>query len=138
MTASSLSAGPSCEMDKLIVQIVGKHHSDQQKVQLISETGDRAYSSTPEKLEHTLCSSTLEVWDHISGTRLELRIATTEGKPICLPLFNDTQVTPRQSDTQFNQIVPVYDLGHTRAGARGLRVRVLSGDAVARAGDSSR
>ncbi|SDX79022.1 hypothetical protein SAMN05444064_1503 [Pseudomonas syringae] len=123
MTASSLSAGPSCEMDKLIVQIVGKHHSDQQKVQLISETGDRAYPSTPEKLEHTLCSSTLEVWDHISGTRLELQIATTEGEPICLPLFNDTQVTPRQSDTQFNQIVPVlpfvplpgsktvYDLG---------------------------
>ncbi|MCF5647932.1 hypothetical protein GIV51_26320, partial [Pseudomonas syringae] len=123
MTASRLSAGPSCETGKLIAQIVGKDHPDQQQLLLVSAKGDQVYPSQPEKLDHTLYSSVLEVWDHIDGAHLHLQIATIEGEPIRLPLLSNPQVTPRQADAQFNQIVPVlpfvplpgsktvYDLG---------------------------
>ncbi|WP_257110775.1 toxin VasX [Pseudomonas ficuserectae] len=107
MTNGSLSAGPSCEMDKLIVQIVGKKHSDQQQVLLLGSDGTRIYSPKSEVLERELFSSTLKVWDHIEGTHLHLQIATLEGEPIRLPLLSGTKVTPRQADAQFNQIVPV-------------------------------
>ncbi|POD75893.1 hypothetical protein BKM17_12885 [Pseudomonas syringae group genomosp. 3] len=123
MTAGRLSDGPSCEMDKLIVQIVGKKHSDQQQVLLLGSDGTRIYPPKSEVLERELFSSTLKVWDHIEGTHLHLQIATLDGEPIRLPLLSDTKVTPRQADAQFNQIVPVlpfvalpgsktvYDLG---------------------------
>ncbi|WP_143515738.1 toxin VasX, partial [Pseudomonas savastanoi] len=107
MTNGSLSAGPSCEMDKLIVQIVGKDHSEQQQVLLLGSDGTRIYSPKSEVLERELFSSTLKVWDHIEGTHLHLQIATLEGEPIRLPLLSGTKVTPRQADAQFNQIVPV-------------------------------
>ncbi|KWS50003.1 hypothetical protein AL057_24435 [Pseudomonas amygdali pv. myricae] len=107
MTSGRLSDGPSCEMDKLIVQIVGKKHSDQQQVLLLGSDGTRIYSPKSEVLERELFSSTLKVWDHIEGTHLHLQIATLEGEPIRLPLLSGTKVTPRQADAQFNQIVPV-------------------------------
>ncbi|MCR8717076.1 hypothetical protein NVV30_00010 [Pseudomonas syringae] len=107
MTIGRLSDGPSCEMDKLIVQIVGKKHSDQQQVLLLGSDGTRIYPPKSEVLERELFSSTLKVWDHIEGTHLHLQIATIDGEPIRLPLLNDTKVTPRQADAQFNQIVPV-------------------------------
>ncbi|GAO93504.1 hypothetical protein PSA5_12325 [Pseudomonas syringae pv. actinidiae] len=107
MTIGRLSDGPSCEMDKLIVQIVGKKHSDQQQVLLLGSDGARIYPPKSEVLERELFSSTLKVWDHIEGTHLHLQIATLEGEPIRLPLLSDTKVTPRQADAQFNQIVPV-------------------------------
>uniref|UniRef100_UPI00062048B9 toxin VasX n=4 Tax=Pseudomonas avellanae TaxID=46257 RepID=UPI00062048B9 len=107
MTAGRLSDGPSCEMDKLIVQIVGKKHSDQQQVLLLGSDGTRIHPLKSEVLERELFSSTLKVWDHIEGTHLHLQIATLEGEPIRLPLLSDTKVTPRQADAQFNQIVPV-------------------------------
>lgn len=123
MTASRLSAGPSCETGKLITQVVGKDHPDQQQLLLVSAKGDQVYPSQPEKLDHALYSSVLEVWDHIDGAHLHLQIATIAGEPIRLPLLSNPQVTPRQADAQFNQIVPVlpfvplpgsktvYDLG---------------------------
>ncbi|RMV66380.1 toxin VasX [Pseudomonas coronafaciens] len=123
MTTDSLSAGPCCEMNKLIVQIAGRDHSDRQQVLLISPKDDRVYQSRPEKLDHVHYSCILEVWDHIDGAHLHLQIATIDGEPIRLPLLHKTQVTPRQADAQFNQIVPVlpfvplpgsrtvYDLG---------------------------
>ncbi|EGH14993.1 hypothetical protein PSYMP_28738, partial [Pseudomonas amygdali pv. morsprunorum str. M302280] len=98
---------PSCEMDKLIVQIVGKKHSDQQQVLLLGSDGTRIYPPKSEVLERELFSSTLKVWDHIEGTHLHLQIATLDGEAIRLPLLSDTKVTPRQADAQFNQIVPV-------------------------------
>ncbi|BCS44547.1 toxin VasX [Pseudomonas amygdali] len=107
MTTGRLSDGPSCEMDKLIVQIVGKDHSEQQQVLLVGSDGNRIYQAKSERLVNELFSSTLKVWDHIEGTRLHLQIATLEGEPIRLPLFSGTKVTPRQADAQFNQIVPV-------------------------------
>ncbi|MDU8606754.1 hypothetical protein, partial [Pseudomonas syringae group sp. 247E2] len=70
MTNGSLSAGPSCEMDKLIVQIVGKDHSEQQQVLLVGSDGNRIYQAKSERLVNELFSSTLKVWDHIEGTHL--------------------------------------------------------------------
>ncbi|MDU8582985.1 toxin VasX, partial [Pseudomonas syringae pv. actinidiae] len=107
MTIGRLSDGPSCEMDKLIVQIVGKKHSHQQQVLLLGSDGTRIYPPKSEVLERELFSSSLKVWDHIEGTHLHLQIATLDGEPIRLPLLSDTKVTPRQADAQFNQIVPV-------------------------------
>ncbi|WP_122564522.1 hypothetical protein [Pseudomonas viridiflava] len=107
MTTGRLSDGPSCEMDKLIVQIVGKKYSDQQQVLLLGSDGTRIYPPKSEVLYRELFSSTLKVWDHIEGTHLHLQIATLEGEPIRLPLLSATKVTPRQADAQFNQIVPV-------------------------------
>ncbi|MBL3659794.1 hypothetical protein JMN21_03520, partial [Pseudomonas syringae pv. actinidiae] len=43
MTIGRLSDGPSCEMDKFIVQIVGKKHSHQQQVLLLGSDGTRIY-----------------------------------------------------------------------------------------------
>ncbi|WP_189393348.1 hypothetical protein, partial [Pseudomonas avellanae] len=63
MTAGRLSDGPSCEMDKLIVQIVGKKHSDQQQVLLLGSDGTRIHPLKSEVLERELFSSTLKVWD---------------------------------------------------------------------------
>ncbi|WP_122247134.1 toxin VasX, partial [Pseudomonas syringae group genomosp. 3] len=107
MTTGRLSDGPSCEMDKLIVQIVGKKYSDQQQVLLLDSDGARIYPPKSEVLERELFSSALKVWDYIEGTHLHLQIATLEGEPIRLPLLSVTKVTPRQADAQFNQIVPV-------------------------------
>ncbi|MEQ4504622.1 hypothetical protein, partial [Pseudomonas sp.] len=84
MTTGRLSDGPSCEMDKLIVQIVGKDHSEQQQVLLVGSDGNRIYQAKSERLVNELFSSTLKVWDHIEGTRLHLQIATLEGEPIRL------------------------------------------------------
>ncbi|WP_122259171.1 hypothetical protein, partial [Pseudomonas syringae] len=80
MTTGRLSDGPSCEMDKLIVQIVGKKHSDQQQVLLVGSDGNRLYQAKSERLVNELFSSTLKVWDHIDGGRLDLQVATLEGE----------------------------------------------------------
>ncbi|MBC3955156.1 hypothetical protein [Pseudomonas triticifolii] len=123
MTIGNMSAGPSCETGKFIVQIIGKDHEAGQKLLLSSADGSRTYPSRPEALEDEQCSCVLQVWDHVSGAQLELEIISTEGEPIRLPLLDETRITPRQADAQFNQVVPVlpfvalpgsnlpYDLG---------------------------
>uniref|UniRef100_UPI0013CE9647 hypothetical protein n=1 Tax=Pseudomonas viridiflava TaxID=33069 RepID=UPI0013CE9647 len=90
---------------------------------LNSKDGGCTYPSRPETLEREPYSCRLEVWDHVAETQLELEIATIEGEPIRLRLLGDTQLTQRQADAQFNQIIPVlpfvalpsskspYDLG---------------------------
>ncbi|MCD6003139.1 hypothetical protein KDX38_28780, partial [Pseudomonas sp. CDFA 602] len=123
MRIGSLSAGPCCEIDKFIVQVVGKDHDDSQKLILTSPDGSTVYRSEPETLEHERFSCLLEVWDHVAGAQLHLDIATVDGATLRLPLLSDTRVTPRQIGAQFNQLVPVlpfvslpgsktvYDLG---------------------------
>ncbi|WP_233424587.1 toxin VasX [Pseudomonas savastanoi] len=74
---------------------------------LVGSDGNRIYQAKSERLVNELFSSTLKVWDHIDGGRLDLQVATLEGEPIRLPLLSGTKVTPRQADAQFNQIVPV-------------------------------
>lgn len=102
----SLSAGPACEAGKLIVQVIGKDHPDSQKL-LFCDNAGMAFKASIDEQEHELYSSVLHAWDYMAQSRLELEIATTDGKPIRLPLLDDLQNTPRQPDAQFNQLVPI-------------------------------
>ncbi|WP_233424588.1 hypothetical protein [Pseudomonas savastanoi] len=61
MTNGSLSAGPSCEMDKLIVQIVGKDHSEQQQVLLVGSDGNRIYQAKSEYSSRFCWSALMEI-----------------------------------------------------------------------------
>ncbi|SDS45800.1 toxin VasX [Pseudomonas prosekii] len=125
-----LTAGPGCERDKLIVQVIGTGHSKNQRLLMVDQSGvepllaltDEAACET-ERL--TSVHSELFVWDWSAQLKhqLWLEIATTRGPPIRLPLLEDVRVTPRQLEAQWNQIVPIlpfaalpgtrskYDLG---------------------------
>lgn len=125
-----LTAGPGCERDKLIVQVIGTGHSKNQRLLMVDQSGvepllaltDEAACET-ERL--TSVHSELFVWDWSPQLKhqLWLEIATTHGPPIRLPLLEDVRVTPRQLEAQWNQIVPIlpfaalpgtrskYDLG---------------------------
>lgn len=120
----SLSPGPACEAGKLIVQVIGKDHPESQKLVLLDQA-DSPLKGEQEPLEQELCSSVLHVWDSagLAKGQLCLEIASTQGAPIRLPLLDNLRPTPRQSDAQWNQLVPVlpfvalpgsksaYDLG---------------------------
>ncbi|BAQ83656.1 toxin VasX [Pseudomonas sp. St29] len=120
----SLSPGPACEAGKLIVQVIGKDHPESQKLVLLDQARS-PLKGEQEPLEQELCSSVLHVWDSagLAKGQLCLEIATTQGAPIRLPLLDNPRPTPRQSDAQWNQLVPVlpfvalpgsksaYDLG---------------------------
>ncbi|PUA44855.1 hypothetical protein C5U62_15870 [Pseudomonas protegens] len=120
----SLSPGPACEAGKLIVQVIGKDHPESQRLVLLDQAGS-PLKGEQEPLERELCSSVLHVWDSagLAKGQLCLEIATTQGAPIRLPLLDNLRPTPRQSDAQWNQLVPVlpfvalpgsksaYDLG---------------------------
>ncbi|MDF2395441.1 hypothetical protein GWQ44_07815 [Pseudomonas sp. 3MA1] len=120
----SLSPGPACEAGKLIVQVIGKDHPESQKLVLLDQARS-PLKGEQEPLERELCSSVLHVWNSagLAKGQLCLEIATTQGAPICLPLLDNPRPTPRQSDAQWNQLVPVlpfvalpgsksaYDLG---------------------------
>lgn len=125
-----LTSGPGCERDKLIVQVIGTGHSKDQRLLIVDQSGveplqaltDEAVCET-ERL--TSVHSELFVWDWSAQLKhqLCLKIATTQGPSIRLPLLEDVRVTPRQLEAQWNQIVPVlpftalpgtrsqYDLG---------------------------
>lgn len=104
----SLSSGPACEVNKLIVQVIGKDHPADQKVVLCTADSE-VLQGEPEPQDKPFCSSVLHVWDCPAGDghRLHLEIASTQGKPIRLPLLAQVHVTPRQADAQCNQLVPV-------------------------------
>ncbi|WDG81644.1 hypothetical protein PUP68_31505 [Pseudomonas chlororaphis] len=120
----SLSSGPACEAGKLIVQVIGKDHPASQKV-VLCDDANKELKGKPEPQDKDLCSSVLHVWDCAGQAKrqLWLEIASTQGKPIRLPLLDNVRTTPRQADAQWNQLVPVlpfvalpgsksaYDLG---------------------------
>jgi hypothetical protein len=107
-TVGSLSSGPACEAAKVIVQVIGKDHSESQKV-VLCDAADKVQKAQMELLEKEICSSALHVWDCTGQNRrkLWLEIASTQGKPIRLPLLADVRSTPREADAQWNQLVPV-------------------------------
>ncbi|MCE4055149.1 hypothetical protein [Pseudomonas sp. Au-Pse12] len=121
---NSLSSGPACEAGKLIVQVIGKNHPESQRLVLLDQARS-PLKGEQETLEKECCSSVLHVWDSagLAKGQLCLEIATTQGAPIRLPLLDNLRPTPRQSDAQWNQVVPVlpfvalpgsksaYDLG---------------------------
>ena len=125
-----LTAGPVCERDKLIVQVIGTGHSKDQRLLLVDHSGvEPLHALTDEAAceteRSTSVHSELFVWDWSAQLKhqLWLEIATTQGPPIRLPLLEDVRVTPRQLEAQWNQIVPIlpfaalpgtrskYDLG---------------------------
>lgn len=109
-----MTNGPICERDKLIVQVIGTGHSKNQRLLIVDQSGveplqaltDEAVCETERS---TSVHSELFVWDWSAQFKhqLWLEIATTQGPPIRLPLLEDVRVTPRQLETQWNQIVPI-------------------------------
>lgn len=125
-----MTAGPGCERDKLIVQVIGTAHSKTQRLLIVDQSGVEPLQALTDEVaceteRSTSVHSELFVWDWSPQLKhqLWLEIATTQGPPIRLPLLEDVRVTPRQLEAQWNQIVPVlpfaalpgtrskYDLG---------------------------
>ena len=111
--ASRLSSGPCCEIDKLIVQINGAHHSNSQRLAIYDQAGKRLDAFTDEDKPETqeapyFIDSALHVWDWQNNYthRLWLEIDALDGSVIRLPL-PEVAITPRQFDAQWNQIVPI-------------------------------
>ena len=109
-----LSRGPCCEINKLIVQVVGQYHPPTQRLAFYEKDANTRLDALTaqdctENITAYMCApSQLHVWDW-SGEpahRLMLEIETERGKPILLPL-PATRITLRQVDQQWNQIVPV-------------------------------
>ncbi|MEB0094447.1 hypothetical protein RHM65_08055 [Pseudomonas sp. CCI4.2] len=114
MTQSTLSSGPCCEVNKLIVQVTGNGHPDTQRLAFYEHDSLKRLdaltdSDRPETLTgEYLLNSALHVWawSNTFKHRLWLEIASVDGAPIRVPL-PEVSITPRQFDGQWNQIVPV-------------------------------
>ncbi|MBH8613259.1 hypothetical protein I4N56_021840, partial [Pseudomonas mohnii] len=109
-----LSAGPCCEPDKLIVQVIGTGHSKDQRLVLFDRSGVEPLPALTDEVERETerlfsvhCELFAWNWYARYEHQLWLEIATTHGAPIRLPLLEDVRITPRQLDAQWNQIVPV-------------------------------
>lgn len=109
-----LSRGPCCEINKLIVQVVGKDHPASQRLAFYDRDSNKRLDAItaqdcPQAVTSFLCApSKLHVWDWSSQHRhrMMLEVDTDSGPPILLPL-PDVGITIRQLDQQQNQIVPV-------------------------------
>ncbi|WPX69810.1 hypothetical protein [Pseudomonas sp. MH9.2] len=113
MAKSTLSDGPCCEINKLIVQVTGNQHPASQRLAFYDHAGKRLDTLTAEDKPETLkkpyfVDSALHVWNwknHYTH-RLWLEIDSVEGSPIRL-LLPEVAITLRQFDAQWNQIMPV-------------------------------
>ena len=109
-----LSRGPCCEINKLIVQVVGKDHPETQRLAFYEKDADKPLDEltardNPETVSAWMCKpSSLHVWDWTGepGHRMVLEVEDERGGIIKLPL-PDVHITIRQLDKQWNQIVPV-------------------------------
>ena len=109
-----LSRGPCCEINKLIVQVVGKDHPSTQRLAFYEKDADKPLEEltardNPETVSAWMCKpSSRHVWDWDGepGHRLVLEVEEEHGGIIKLPL-PDVHITTRQLDKQWNQIVPV-------------------------------
>ncbi|NWB98755.1 hypothetical protein HX882_22945 [Pseudomonas gingeri] len=107
-----LTDGPACEAGAFIVQIIGNAHPRSQRLVICdARDGQPDLALTERKrvqpLDKSWCSSVLHAWDWQAGRRLMLEIDSHDGPPIRLPLLDEMQITPRQMEAQWNQIVPV-------------------------------
>ncbi|MCI8210596.1 hypothetical protein AUC61_13730 [Pseudomonas sp. S25] len=109
-----LSRGPCCEINKLIVQVVGNEHPASQRLAFYECDSDKRLDALtaqdcPETITAFMCTpSMLHVWDWSDGSRnrMMLEVESESGSPILLPL-PDVGITVRQLDQQHNQIVPI-------------------------------
>lgn len=112
--AGDLSRGPCCEINKLIVQVVGKDHPATQRLAFYERDADKPLEALtaeddPETITAWMCKpSDLHVWDWDGepGHRMVLEVEDEYGALIKLPL-PEVHITTRQLDKQWNQIVPV-------------------------------
>ena len=112
--AGDLSRGPCCEINKLIVQVVGKDHPETQRLAFYEKDADKPLDEltardNPETVSAWMCKpSSLHVWDWTGepGHRMVLEVEEEYGAIIKLPL-PDVHITTRQLDKQWNQIVPI-------------------------------
>ncbi|MET0125553.1 MAG: hypothetical protein ABW209_08635, partial [Pseudomonas caspiana] len=109
-----LSRGPCCEINKLIVQVVGNDHPASQRLAFYERDSDKRLDALtaqdcPETITAFMCApSMLHVWDWSGDPRhrMMLEVDSECGPPILLPL-PDVGITVRQLDQQHNQIVPI-------------------------------
>tara|TARA_Y100001951_G_scaffold79685_1_gene67540 strand:+ start:1287 stop:5060 length:3774 start_codon:yes stop_codon:yes gene_type:complete len=113
----SLSGNPACEAGKLIVEVIGKDHPPEQRVVIYDETDHELQEWLTQQAKQELVadsrrSSTLHIWDWQQQPKrhLWLEIEAERGSPIRVPLMDDTRVTPRQRERQWNCIVPVVPM----------------------------
>jgi hypothetical protein len=114
MALPELSTVPCCEINKLIVQVVGKSHPDAQRLAFYEHDSLKRLdaltdSDRPESLtSDSLVISALHVWSWSNTVkhRLWIEIASVEGPPIRVPL-PPVSITTREFDGQWNQIVPI-------------------------------
>lgn len=113
----SLSGSPACEAGKLIVEVIGKDHPPEQRVVVYDETDHELQEWLTQQAKQELVadsqrSSTLHIWDWEQQPKrhLWLEIEAERGSPIRVPLMDDTRITPRQRERQWNCIVPVVPM----------------------------
>lgn len=113
----SPSGNPACETGKLIVEVIGKDHPAGQRVVIYDETDRELQRELTQQAKQELVadakqSSTLHIWDWQQQPKrhLWLEIEAERGSPIRVPLMDDTRITPRQRERQWNCIVPVVPM----------------------------
>lgn len=113
----SLSGNPACEGSKLIIEVIGKEHPPEQRVVIYDETDRELQEWLTQQAKQELVadakhSSTLHIWDWQQQPKrhLWLEIEAERGGPIRVPLMDDTRITPRQRERQWNCIVPVVPM----------------------------
>jgi hypothetical protein len=120
----SLSDGPACEPDKLIIEVVGINHPQGQRLMLSEHGSDQPAAingqASTEVLEDEVFSSTLHVWpwEDASPCDVWLEVDTAEGGTIRFPLAEELGSSERQLDGQKNQVAAVVPLALLRSGVR--------------------
>lgn len=113
----------ACDTPSFIVQVMGKDHSEQQRIFVTDgNSKERYYLDTKELLNEenptrTVSAqgkllSTLHKWDwdkvkDIEDVKFSMEIDTVDGGTIFIPIGGPVEQTPKRYDKQLNQIVPI-------------------------------
>ena len=121
-TSNTVSSGPCCEGDSLIVEVLGTTHSMDQSVCITDVDYSGVLSDVQAKRnEETLESSVLNLWpwsDSQEGS-VALEIRTEEGEPIRVPVYDQPDVTPREIIRQRLILAPLFPLTLVKVGEPG-------------------
>ncbi|MFT5722287.1 MAG: hypothetical protein ACI9W6_002613 [Motiliproteus sp.] len=109
----SLSNGPACEKDQLIVELVGTAHPNGQRVVIYDQSNDQQQEFLEQqRTEERVANNRLLLWpwENLPPRNLWLEIDAEQGVPIRVPLLDNAQQTPRQPFWQDNVLLPVIPL----------------------------
>ncbi|GEK73838.1 MULTISPECIES: toxin VasX [Halomonas] len=104
----------ACEVEKLFIQVMGKEHPDGHEIVIVDQFDGEPLeafgSADTEPLQEPV--SVLHQWDWQGHARVDaqLQIASENGEPIRLPLFEWLYKTTRQRRLQHNVIQPVLPM----------------------------